>query len=767
MMNRILFFFGFLIACVSCTKLDNPIVGLTNKVEITTTPISSTTVKSDTAIAGGNISSDGGEGIIERGVVWSVTPNPTTSVKERRKAKSGGIGAFSMVIDTLLPFTDYYVRAYAINYYGTVYGQQVPLKTLKGVPRFGTSATISKDAYSMKLSTTITNNGGDPVTSKGFCYSIRTKPNVSLVTSKENGVISVPGSSNFYEVTIPGLLPKTTYYVRPYATSNQGTGYGKEFTVTTEIGPPKLDPVGFFDVEDTSVRLRMAVTSAEGGSIGRRGFVISTSPSYPEPFFYDDASKVTLYEGSQIRTISDGPSKTGIFEVIVPGLKRGTTYYVRAFALNESPINGGVTHTEKIVFTTKGPPSVRNLNVFDPSYYFFRARGTILGDGQSPITERGFYVSANSSGFGDKFFVGGPLGIGDFIADIPGRNAGTTYFVRTFASNRYGESVDNTPMIINTPANTAPVINNAPKNIGFTGKVLSVTGSVDSDGGLPILERGFYYSSSNPSPGPGDSRISQVNGPYSTGDYASTVSTGLVFGNVLYYIRSYARNSIGFNVTPGPVNTFRTPVKTVPTVTNSGFSASARSATVNGVITSDGFGTISATGFRLATNQAMTTGLITATGSGNPNFTGNFSSVLTPNTTYYFQAFATNEVGTSVLPSPTIFKTLCEPGLSNLSLSTPTIVSSTLWNLTVRYSLTDLGGDSSAQVGICISRYSSNPNPIPGGAGVTTSTPATMSVLGNFTSTFNNLTRGVTYAVQAYVTNCWGTRYSGVSLITF
>lgn len=766
MMNRILFFFGFLIACVSCTKLDNPIVGLTNKVEITTTPISSTTVKSDTAIAGGNISSDGGEGIIERGVVWSVTPNPTTSVKERRKAKSGGIGAFSMVIDTLLPFTDYYVRAYAINYYGTVYGQQVPLKTLKGVPRFGTSTTISKDAYSMKLSTTITNNGGDPVTDKGFCYSLKANPSVSLANTK---VVSVPGSSNFYEATIPDLQAKTTYYIRPYATSAQGTGYGKEFQVTTEVGPPILDPVNIFDVEDTSVRLRMAVTSAEGGTIGRRGFVVSTSPSYPEPFIYDlSKGSVVIYEGTEIRTITEGPSKIGIFEVVLRNLNKGTTYYVRAFAGNESPINSGITHSARIAFTTKGPPSVKNLNIFDLSYYFFRARGTILGDGQSPITERGFYVSANSSVFGDKFFAGGPLGIGDFIADIPGRNAGTTYFVRTFASNRYGESVDTNPMIINTPANTPPVINNAPKNIGFTGKILSVTGSVDSDGGLPILERGFYYSSSNPSPGPGDSRISQVNGPYSTGDYASTVSTGLVFGNVLYYIRSYARNSIGFNVTPGPVNTFRTPVKTVPTVTNSGFSASARSATVNGVITSDGFGTISATGFRLATNQAMTTGLITATGSGNPNFTGNFSSVLTPNTTYYFQAFATNEVGTSVLPSPpTIFKTLCEPGLSNLSSSTPTIVSSTLGNLTVRYSLTDLGGDSSAQVGICISRNSSNSNPIPGGAGVTTSTPATMSVLGNFTTSFNNLTRGVTYAVQAYVTNCWGTRYSGVSLITF
>ncbi len=759
MMNRILFFFGFLIACVSCTKLDNPIVGLTNKVEITTTPISSTTVKSDTAIAGGNISSDGGEGIIERGVVWSVTPNPTTSVKERRKAKSGGIGAFSMVIDTLLPFTDYYVRAYAINYYGTVYGQQVPLKTLKGVPRFGTSATISKDAYSMKLSTTITNNGGDPVTSKGFCYSIRTKPNVSLVTSKENGVISVPGSSNFYEVTIPGLLPKTTYYVRPYATSNQGTGYGKEFTVTTEIGPPKLDPVGFFDVEDTSVRLRMAVTSAEGGSIGRRGFVISTSPSYPEPFFYDDASKVTLYEGSQIRTISDGPSKTGIFEVIVPGLKRGTTYYVRAFALNESPINGGVTHTEKIVFTTKGPPSVRNLNVFDPSYYFFRARGTILGDGQSPITERGFYVSANSSVFGDKFFVGGPLGIGDFIADIPGRNAGTTYFVRTFASNRYGESVDNTPMIINTPANTAPVINNAPKNIGFTGKVLSVTGSVDSDGGLPILERGFYYSSSNPSPGPGDSRISQVNGPYSTGDYASTVSTGLVFGNVLYYIRSYARNSRGFNVTPGPVNTFRTPVKTVPTVTNSGFSASARSVTVNGVITSDGFGTISTTGFFLATNEAMTTGLSTTNGSVNTNFFGSFSN-LSPNRTYYYQAFANNEVGRSLLPNPSSFTTPCDiPVISFFNYRRNQVL------LSIDYNITDLGGALTITRGICLSRTSLNSNPRENGSNVTTF-KSTSNTGGIFTYDFTGLTRNTSYSVQAFVTSCYGTVYSGVTTLT-
>ena len=89
-----------------------PIVSISTSV-----PINITT---STATLGGNISSDGGNVITERGVVYGTSINPTTS---NTKIQSGsGIGIYSVSVTGLNQGTTYYVRAYAINSSGTSYG---------------------------------------------------------------------------------------------------------------------------------------------------------------------------------------------------------------------------------------------------------------------------------------------------------------------------------------------------------------------------------------------------------------------------------------------------------------------------------------------------------------------------------------------------------------------------------------------------------------------------------------------------------------------
>ncbi len=116
------------IISISCTKLVDPIAGISNKVELSTNNNISN-IGSDSAIVGGNITKDGGETITERGVVWNTSTNPTIS-NYKRKAGSG-LGAFTVKLDQLLPLTEYFARVYSVNIYGTNYGQQVSFKTLK------------------------------------------------------------------------------------------------------------------------------------------------------------------------------------------------------------------------------------------------------------------------------------------------------------------------------------------------------------------------------------------------------------------------------------------------------------------------------------------------------------------------------------------------------------------------------------------------------------------------------------------------------------
>lgn len=76
-----------------------------------------------TATGNGNVTSDGGSAITERGVVWSTSPSPTTT--NNKSAVSGTTGAFTAPMTGLLGGTLYYVRAYAINAFGTSYGSEV------------------------------------------------------------------------------------------------------------------------------------------------------------------------------------------------------------------------------------------------------------------------------------------------------------------------------------------------------------------------------------------------------------------------------------------------------------------------------------------------------------------------------------------------------------------------------------------------------------------------------------------------------------------
>jgi len=77
----------------------------------------------------GKVINDGGSNVSEKGVCWSVGPNPTVSSSE--KINNGqGIGMFDGHLDNLLPDRIYYVRAYAINEIGISYGDEINFTTL-------------------------------------------------------------------------------------------------------------------------------------------------------------------------------------------------------------------------------------------------------------------------------------------------------------------------------------------------------------------------------------------------------------------------------------------------------------------------------------------------------------------------------------------------------------------------------------------------------------------------------------------------------------
>jgi uncharacterized protein (TIGR02145 family) len=85
-----------------------------------TSPVTSVTPNS--AASGGKITDDGGSAIIARGICWNTSPEPTLS--DNYTEDGQGVGEFHSDISGLLPYTRYFLRAYATNSMGTGYGDE-------------------------------------------------------------------------------------------------------------------------------------------------------------------------------------------------------------------------------------------------------------------------------------------------------------------------------------------------------------------------------------------------------------------------------------------------------------------------------------------------------------------------------------------------------------------------------------------------------------------------------------------------------------------
>lgn len=87
-----------------------------------------TDITSNSAICGGNVTTDNGSAVTVKGVCWSTNPNPT--IEDNKTTDGSGVGNFTSNLSNLEPQTTYYVRAYATNEAGTSYGDELSFTTL-------------------------------------------------------------------------------------------------------------------------------------------------------------------------------------------------------------------------------------------------------------------------------------------------------------------------------------------------------------------------------------------------------------------------------------------------------------------------------------------------------------------------------------------------------------------------------------------------------------------------------------------------------------
>lgn len=97
---------------------------------VTTAPVTQIDFTNATAVGGGEVTSDGGDSVTERGIYFGTAPDPATT-GTKLVASSEGTGSFTCTMTGLVEGTTYYVCAYATNSTGTAYGSVVSFSTLQ------------------------------------------------------------------------------------------------------------------------------------------------------------------------------------------------------------------------------------------------------------------------------------------------------------------------------------------------------------------------------------------------------------------------------------------------------------------------------------------------------------------------------------------------------------------------------------------------------------------------------------------------------------
>ncbi len=315
---------AMLLALASCKPVDDP-QQVTKNVVVTTADPSFIT--SSTATFGAQVTADNAGLLLELGVCWSKTANPTIDGQNSKTYRCSQ--PYKCFVSNLEPNTTYHVRGFV--QYGTeyCYGDEKTFTTLgSDVPSASPVTTL--EAYditgrSFGANATVSPFGMDYYT-VGICYS--TASEFTYENCQGSVVASYDSDEDVYKANCTGLRPLTTYYYRAYLrfsdTNDYTYFYGDILSVTTPEIPFELNlttnPAEYYWGHDYAIA-RGELDCTDPQLVNQVGFCYSSTSAYPQ------------FE-SDLHVIAATPTGEygGVFNSYIYDLSSHTKYYIRSYA---------------------------------------------------------------------------------------------------------------------------------------------------------------------------------------------------------------------------------------------------------------------------------------------------------------------------------------------------------------------------------------------------------------------------------------------------
>jgi len=718
-----------LILNITCQKLDPVSITKFSGDKMVATPASPNTA----SVTGKFMAL--GDDLSLYGHCWATKPSPTVAdFKTANQGKPGKQVEFISQLTDLLPGTKYYVRVYAVLSDKTIYSDEINFTTPAPTVSVTTTAISAISNNKASSGGIVTADAGTTVTGRGICWGIATAPTIELSTKTSDHT----GTGAFTSY-MTGLTASTKYYVRAYASTSTGTVYGNEITFTTSataIVLPSLTTTAITAITQTTATSGGNITSEGGAAVTARGVCFATTAN---PTI---SNNVTI----------DGTG-TGVFTSSLTGLTAGTTYYVRAYAINSA----GTAYGNQVSFVT--PAASGTVTDIDGNLYHEVTIGTQTwmlenlkttkyndGTAISNVTDNTAWTTAgaaycwyNNDAATYKATYGA---LYNWKAVDPASNGNknicpTGWHVPTDAEwtilTTYlgGETVAGGKMKESGTAHWTTPNTGADNSSGFTALPGGTRAYNDGTFGI-VGNNGHWWSNSANSTSLASDR-------------------GINYSNANAYLGSNSKQ-YGFSVRCLKGNPILLPTLTTTAIT----AITQTTATSGGNITSDGGTSVTSRGVCYGTTTNPTIlNTVTVNGTG----TGIFASPITgliAGTTYYLRAYAINSLGTAYGNEIT-FTTTAAAVIP--TLTTTAVTSITQTTASSGGNITSDGGAAVTSRGVC---YGTTANPT-----IANSVTINGTGTGAFASPITGLTANTTYYVRAYAINTAGTAYGNeISFIT-
>ena len=219
--------------------------------------------------------------------------------------------------------------------------KQLTIKATDGtvLPTLNTLEATEVRTTSAVLNAEILTKGVPSYSERGFVYALSSNPTLEDTLGKLTAKVT---EENKYSATVTGLELGETYYVRGYAINEAGVAYStNEVKVTPKkvLASVQSKEVTNVDLDSGSATFNGTIVDEGDPAYTERGFVYGT---FRNPTIEDDTKQIATGSG------------TGDFSANVRELVMDTTYYIRAYAINEV----GVAYGDEITLNFAIPPYV-------------------------------------------------------------------------------------------------------------------------------------------------------------------------------------------------------------------------------------------------------------------------------------------------------------------------------------------------------------------------------------------------------------------------